>query len=202
VPRADLSAILCDAARDDAEFLFGDSITALRQDTGGVDVTFKHAAPRRFDLVVGADRLHSSVRTLVFGPEADFVRHLRLYVATLPLDRPAADPATILMYNAPSRSLTPGRDIGRHPRGPHRRLPRLRNPPPQGERPESTRPYARLRAACACDTYRHYRPQPHRPSVPTRADPTTALRGIEVTGAANASAGRTRRGNRHTGPHG
>ncbi|CAH0229608.1 FAD-dependent urate hydroxylase [Arthrobacter sp. Bi26] len=106
VPRADLSAILCDAARDDAEFLFGDAITALRQDTGGVDVTFEHAAPRRFDLVVGADGLHSSVRTLVFGPETDFVRHLGLYVATLPLDRLAADPATILMYNAPGRSLT------------------------------------------------------------------------------------------------
>lgn len=106
VSRGDLAAILSDAARDDAEFLFGDSVIALRQDTGGVDVTFQHAAPRRFDLVVGADGLHSTVRTLVFGPEKEFVRHLGLYIATLPLDRPAADPTTILMYNAPGRSLT------------------------------------------------------------------------------------------------
>lgn len=106
VPRDDLAAILGDAARDDAEFLFGDSITALHQDPGGVDVTFEHAAPRRFDLVVGADGLHSTVRTLVFGPEKAFVHHLGLYIATLPLGRPAADPTTILMYNTPGRSLT------------------------------------------------------------------------------------------------
>ncbi|MGO4859066.1 FAD-dependent monooxygenase [Arthrobacter sp. 2MCAF14] len=106
VPRDDLAAILTDAARDDAEFLFGDSVTALCQDAGGVDVTFEHAAPRRFDLVVGADGLHSTVRTLVFGPETGFVHHLGLYIATLWLGRPAADPTTILMYNAPGRSLT------------------------------------------------------------------------------------------------
>ncbi|WP_415853221.1 FAD-dependent monooxygenase [Sinomonas sp. G460-2] len=106
VPRNDLAAIISDAARDDTEFLFGDSITALRQDPGGVEVTFRRTAPRRFDLIVGADGLHSSVRTLVFGPEEEFVHHLGLYIATLPLDRPAADPTTILMYNAPGRSLT------------------------------------------------------------------------------------------------
>ena len=106
VPRGDLAAILSDAVGDDAEFLFGDTITALRQDSGGVDVTFGHAAPRRFDLVVGADGLHSTVRTLVFGPEREFVRHLGLYIATLPEIGPAADPSTILMYNAPGRSLT------------------------------------------------------------------------------------------------
>lgn len=106
VLRADLAAILHDAARDDAEFLFNDSITALRQDDDGVDVTFERAAPRRFDLVIGADGLHSVVRGLVFGPEADCVRHLGLYVATLPLGHPAADPDTVLMHNMPGRSVT------------------------------------------------------------------------------------------------
>ncbi|WP_427008694.1 FAD-dependent monooxygenase [Pseudarthrobacter sp. H2] len=68
VPRDDLAAILCQAAADDAEFLFGDSITALRADDGGIDVIFERAAPRRFDLVVGADGLHSTVRAMAFGP--------------------------------------------------------------------------------------------------------------------------------------
>ncbi|RAX43991.1 monooxygenase [Arthrobacter sp. AQ5-06] len=106
IPRADLAAILCESSRDEAEFLFGDSITALRADDDGVDVTFKRAAPRRFDLVVGADGLHSTVRALAFGPENGFVRHLGLYIATLSLGRPAADPATVLMYNQPGLSLT------------------------------------------------------------------------------------------------
>ncbi|MEU8782251.1 FAD-dependent monooxygenase [Streptomyces sp. NPDC048637] len=49
--------------------------------TGGVAVTFEHGAPRRFDLVVGADGLHSNVRRLTFGPEEQFVRHLGAYIA-------------------------------------------------------------------------------------------------------------------------
>ena len=106
VPRADLAAILHDAARDDAEFLFGDSVTALHQDPDGVGVAFERNSPRRFDLVVGADGLHSTVRGLVFGPEADYVRHVGFYVATLPLGRPATDPAAVVMHNLPGRSVS------------------------------------------------------------------------------------------------
>ncbi|GAA1698892.1 FAD-dependent monooxygenase [Fodinicola feengrottensis] len=105
VPRADLARILYEAVRDDAEFLFDDTITALRQDTDGVDVTFERAAARRFDLVIGADGLHSGVRGLVFGPEADCVRHLGLYIATMPLHRTAADPSAVVMHNIPGRSV-------------------------------------------------------------------------------------------------
>jgi 2-polyprenyl-6-methoxyphenol hydroxylase-like FAD-dependent oxidoreductase len=106
VPRADLAAVMYDAARERAEFLFGDSIAALRQDAHGVDVTFDKGAPRRFDLVVGADGLHSAVRRLVFGPASGYLRHLGLYVATLQLGYAAADPSTVLMYNLPGRSAS------------------------------------------------------------------------------------------------
>ena len=44
MPRADLAAVMYDAARERAEFVFGDSITALRQDAAGVDVTFAAGA--------------------------------------------------------------------------------------------------------------------------------------------------------------
>jgi len=109
LPRGDLAAALFRAARDDAEFLFDDTVVALDQDGGGVDVTFDRAAPRRFDLVIGADGLHSAVRRLAFGPEHAFMRHLGVYVATLPLGEPADDPDTVLMYN------TPGRLVSVHP---------------------------------------------------------------------------------------
>ncbi len=109
VPRADLATVLCDAARDDAEFLFNDSVTALHQDAAGVDITFDRASPRRFDLVIGADGVHSAVRGLVFGPEAEYVRQLGLYLAALPLHRPAADPNAVVMFN------TPGRAVAVHP---------------------------------------------------------------------------------------
>lgn len=90
VPRGDLASILYEASRDHAEFLFDDSITALGQDEHGVDVAFERAAPRRFDLVIGADGLHSVTRRLTFGqetgtPQSGLVRHMGLYVATMPL---------------------------------------------------------------------------------------------------------------------
>jgi 2-polyprenyl-6-methoxyphenol hydroxylase-like FAD-dependent oxidoreductase len=106
VPRAELAAILYDAAREQAEFVFDDSITALHQDADGVDVTFAKGTPRRFDLVVGADGLHSAVRRMAFGPESAYVRHLGMYVATLQLGYRAADPGTVLMYNMPGRSVS------------------------------------------------------------------------------------------------
>ena len=78
VTRADLSEVLHRSAQTEAEFLFDDTVTALDQDEGGVDVTFRRSAPRRFDLVVGADGMHSTVRRLVFGPERQFSSDLGL----------------------------------------------------------------------------------------------------------------------------
>ncbi|GAA1870310.1 FAD-dependent monooxygenase [Pseudonocardia ailaonensis] len=104
LPRADLARILGEAAQGSAEFRFGDTVTALAGDPHGVDVTFAQARPERFDLVVGADGLHSRVRRLAFGPDSRFVRHLGMHVATVALDG-AADPSTVRMHNAPGRAL-------------------------------------------------------------------------------------------------
>lgn len=78
--RGDLNQVLHDAA-DGVEYLFGDSITSLAEQAGGVDVSFERGAPRTFDLVVGADGLHSTTRRLSFGAEAEFVRDLAHHVA-------------------------------------------------------------------------------------------------------------------------
>ena len=81
IRRADLSRLLYEHSRDQVEYRFGDSITALNQTPAGVEVTFDHAPPDRFDLVLGADGLHSRVRRLAFGPEQAYVRHLGYYLA-------------------------------------------------------------------------------------------------------------------------
>lgn len=49
------------------ETLFGDRVTTVDQAGDRVEVTFEHAAARSFELVVGADGLHSAVRELAFG---------------------------------------------------------------------------------------------------------------------------------------
>ena len=74
--RGDLSQVLHDDTRDGVEYVFGDRIAGLTQDADGVDVTFAGGARRRFELVVGADGLHSALRAMVFGPHERFLRHL------------------------------------------------------------------------------------------------------------------------------
>ncbi|MBF6351309.1 MULTISPECIES: FAD-dependent monooxygenase [Nocardia] len=79
--RGDLAAILYRRTVERCSYVFGDSISALRETERGVEVEFEHGAARRFDLVFGADGIHSQVRRLVFGPEAKFVQHRGYYYA-------------------------------------------------------------------------------------------------------------------------
>src|SRR5262249_5612568 len=111
-PRGDLAAALLEAACGGAEVLFGETVVGLGQDEDGVGGMLDRAGPRRLDPVVGADGLHSTVRRLAFGPERDFVRHLGLYVATMPLGEPADHPHDVLMFNTPGRlvSIHPSRE--------------------------------------------------------------------------------------------
>src|ERR671910_105746 len=72
IPRDELTQLLYRPTSNDVEYIFGDSIAALEEDADGVWVTFQHSAPRRFDLVVGADGLHSRVRRLAFVGDAGY----------------------------------------------------------------------------------------------------------------------------------
>jgi 2-polyprenyl-6-methoxyphenol hydroxylase-like FAD-dependent oxidoreductase len=80
IVRADLCAILA-RAMGDVECLFGNSIRNLTQTNRDVHVEFEDGSKRNFDLIVGADGLHSRVRELAFGPEAEFLHRLGLYVS-------------------------------------------------------------------------------------------------------------------------
>src|SRR5262249_6180402 len=79
IVRGTLCQILMDNISD-AEFIFSDSIRAISQDHDRVQVEFTKNSPREFDLVIGADGLHSNVRGIVFGDESRFLRELGLYL--------------------------------------------------------------------------------------------------------------------------
>jgi 2-polyprenyl-6-methoxyphenol hydroxylase-like FAD-dependent oxidoreductase len=81
VPRGDLAAIFHEATRETTEYIFDDSIVDIEESAAGVEVLFERGGRRSFDLVVGADGLHSKVRSIVFGKEADFVRYLGFHVS-------------------------------------------------------------------------------------------------------------------------
>ncbi|WP_082393507.1 FAD-dependent monooxygenase [Nocardia arizonensis] len=112
--RGDLSRILYERTAATCEYLFDDTVRALADTGEGVHVTFEHAAPRTFDLVIGADGIHSRVRALVFGPERDFVTHLGHYYCVAgasPWSGRDGEPATRACatgYNAPGRLAVSG----------------------------------------------------------------------------------------------
>lgn len=65
--RADLHTTTYDLVKDDVEFRFGQEITSITQDENGANVTFTNNKKETFDLVIGADGVHSKTRELVFG---------------------------------------------------------------------------------------------------------------------------------------
>jgi 2-polyprenyl-6-methoxyphenol hydroxylase-like FAD-dependent oxidoreductase len=76
VPRGELTALLYEASRDRVDYVFDDSIATLDDHPGGVDIAFRSGRTGAYDLVIGADGLHSNTRRLAFGPEEQFHHYL------------------------------------------------------------------------------------------------------------------------------
>jgi 2-polyprenyl-6-methoxyphenol hydroxylase-like FAD-dependent oxidoreductase len=108
--RGDLSKILLDATSTGVEYIYGDSITDLDLDDSGVQVTFRSGTKRRFDLVVGADGVHSRVRSLAFGPESQYVEHLGGYGSFFTVKTPEPLDGWMKVHSAPG-----GRWVGLRP---------------------------------------------------------------------------------------
>jgi 2-polyprenyl-6-methoxyphenol hydroxylase-like FAD-dependent oxidoreductase len=72
----DFTRILYEAVRGDVNYRFGVRVTAIDANGRGVDVTFSDGSTGNYDLVIGADGLHSGTRRLVFGPEERYVTQL------------------------------------------------------------------------------------------------------------------------------
>lgn len=104
--RSDLSRLLFEKIKDTTEVIFGDEIVELHEEADGVRVKFEKADQRKFDLVVGADGLHSKVRRLVFGPQAKFEKHLGYLVVGFEVRgyRPR-DEEVYVVYSQPGRML-------------------------------------------------------------------------------------------------
>jgi 2-polyprenyl-6-methoxyphenol hydroxylase-like FAD-dependent oxidoreductase len=117
--RGDLSEILYERTAVGCQYRFGDSITALAETANGVRAEFERGPHQNFDLVIGADGIHSRVRRLAFGPERDYVRHLGYYycVASAPgwgHDARSRMRQTARAWNAPGRMAAKGGAKGSH----------------------------------------------------------------------------------------
>lgn len=96
LPRGELSAAIYESLGDGVETIFGDSIQSIQATESHVEVSFQHGSPRRFDLVIGADGLHSQVRRLVFGHHDQFERYLGYKAAAF--EAPGYRPRDELVY--------------------------------------------------------------------------------------------------------
>ena len=87
IPRTDLASVIYDSIGGAVEMVLGDTVRDLADDGERVRVTFESGSTRDFDLVFGADGLHSRVRRLAFGPDEQFEKYLGLVVAAFDAER-------------------------------------------------------------------------------------------------------------------
>jgi 2-polyprenyl-6-methoxyphenol hydroxylase-like FAD-dependent oxidoreductase len=106
IARSALSRLLLESVKDGTEIIFGDEIRSLQEHEDGVVVQLKHGGERTFDLVVGADGLHSCVRQLVFGPQDRFEKPLGFMVAAFEaIGYRPRDEDVYVMYGDPGRMV-------------------------------------------------------------------------------------------------
>jgi 2-polyprenyl-6-methoxyphenol hydroxylase-like FAD-dependent oxidoreductase len=115
IMRGDLARILYEATRGDVTYTFGTTIEQLLEHAGGVDATLSDGTTATYDLVVGADGLHSGVRRLVFGPEEGYSHYLGGCLAVFSVPDFIGLHGRVLGYNSVDRAValyptrTPGR---------------------------------------------------------------------------------------------
>jgi 2-polyprenyl-6-methoxyphenol hydroxylase-like FAD-dependent oxidoreductase len=106
IARSDLARNIYRQVEGKCETIFGDSITNIDQRPDGVQVSFEHTSLRQFDLVIGADGLHSAVRKLTFGTEDQFEEFLGYSVAAFELTGyPHRDEDIYVNYSVPGKQV-------------------------------------------------------------------------------------------------
>jgi 2-polyprenyl-6-methoxyphenol hydroxylase-like FAD-dependent oxidoreductase len=89
--RPDLEQVLLERARElSIEIRYGTSLHKIHSLRDRAHVVFDNGRAEDFDVVIGADGVHSRVRELTFGTARQFARFLGLYVAAFHLATGAA----------------------------------------------------------------------------------------------------------------
>lgn len=105
LPREDLMIILRQALPAQVDLRFEESIAALVDEGDRVAVEFASGRESEYDMVIGADGVHSGVRRLVFGAEKEFTQPLGVYVALANASSVTTPPSTRVteVLNLPGR---------------------------------------------------------------------------------------------------
>ena len=103
--RSDLAKVIYQSLDKETEIIFGDTIKEIKQDEEKVMVTFKSGLTRSFDLLVGADGLHSNVRDLIFGNESRFEKYYGYYTSSYTIDNFSDGGRAFSMFNVPNKQV-------------------------------------------------------------------------------------------------
>lgn len=101
--RSDLAKVIYESLNDGVEIIFGDGIEKVEQNEEGVQVTFRSGQTRAFDLLIGADGLHSKVRNLIFGSEDKYEKFFGYYTASFTIENFQYTGRAFSMCNVPGK---------------------------------------------------------------------------------------------------
>lgn len=105
IERDVLLHMLYDAVKQDVTFVFNNRITSLCETAAGMDVTLMDGTQDTFELVLGCDGVHSVVRKLWFGPEADYAHFLQKYFYITIVNKLLIKENTFQMYGVPDKGV-------------------------------------------------------------------------------------------------
>jgi 2-polyprenyl-6-methoxyphenol hydroxylase-like FAD-dependent oxidoreductase len=86
VLRGDLETVLYNSVKDHVSIRFDTTLTQLNPQPDGVQVELSNGKNETYDLIIGADGIHSNVRRLSWGNESQFSHFLGFYVACSVID--------------------------------------------------------------------------------------------------------------------
>lgn len=106
IARGDIAETLYHACGP-VETRFGTHITGIEEQPDGVTATLSDGSQEQFDLVIGADGLHSRIRSLMIGADAEVEHSLGVEVAACTVaDYQHRDELTYIGYPAPQRMVS------------------------------------------------------------------------------------------------
>lgn len=105
IERDTLLNMLFDTIKDNVEFIFNNSITALNETKEEMVATFKDGSKKEFDFVFGCDGIHSVVRKIWFGSEENYSHFLGQYFSITIVNKSLIKQNTAQLYNVPDKAI-------------------------------------------------------------------------------------------------
>jgi len=98
--------MLYNLIKNDVKFIFNNSITALHENEDHVEVTFKDGTHDTFALLFGCDGIHSAVRRIWFGHEAEYNHFLGQYFAIAITNKLLVEQGAYQFYSEPNKGVS------------------------------------------------------------------------------------------------